>query len=105
MSSVFDFLGDNVLSLFGGLGSVLGVFISYAANKYIAPLLQVEKNRRYANWISAIADEVTDDLRLKYPNNRWLEELDRAVDKIIDICGIERDVADRAIRAAAGRKQ
>lgn len=105
MSWLFDFLANNILSLAGGIWAALGVLVSYAAKKYLVPLMQVEKHRRYAKWISAIADEVTDDLVVRYPGRKWLAELDRAVDKIIDICGIDRDVADRAIKAAAGRKR
>ena len=102
--SIFGFLANNVLSLTGGIWSVLAFAVAYLAKKYLMPLVEVERNRRYANWIAAIADELTDDLKARYPDKRWVEELDKAVDKIMEICGINEEVAQRAIRAAATRK-
>ncbi|MCK5125661.1 MAG: hypothetical protein KAR42_05355 [candidate division Zixibacteria bacterium] len=104
LSSIVGFLGDNIVSLAGGVWAFVGVAVSFFAKKYLVPLLRVERKRRYARWIAAIADELTDDLKLKYPGRKWLQELDRAVDKIIEICGIERDIADRAIKASVSRK-
>ena len=105
MSSILNFLSDNILTLAGGLWGVVGVVITYTARQYLVPLMQVEKKRRYAGWIAAIADELTDDLMVRFPGKTWLEELDKAIDKIIEICGIDREIANRAIKAAAARKQ
>ncbi len=105
MTDIFNLLGDNLIALAGGIWAVLGVIVSFIAKQYLAPLMKVEKKRKYAGWIAAIADEITDDLVSKYPGRKWLQELDRAVDKIIDICNIDREIAERAIKAAAARKQ
>ncbi|MFH1700738.1 MAG: hypothetical protein ABIE07_09150 [Candidatus Zixiibacteriota bacterium] len=103
-SSITGFIGDNLLALAGGIWALAGIIISYVSKKYLIPMLNVDKKRKYAAWIAAIADELTDDLVARYPDKKWIEELDKAVDKIIEICGINKDVAERAIRAAATRK-
>lgn len=69
------------------------------------PLLSTEKSRTLAQHILLIADEVTNYFLQKYPGKDWAEWLDQAIDKIIEITGIEREVADRAIRAALERKK
>jgi len=103
-NTIWDFVGNHLLGLAGGIWSAVGLLITYLAKKYLVPFLQVEKRRRYAIWIAAIADEVTDDLRAQFPGEKWLERLDEVVDQIMEICGIEKDIAQRAIRAAAARK-
>jgi hypothetical protein len=91
-------------SWLGPLGSVALLLATYVAKKYVIPFLQVGKRQRYAQFIAAIADEVTDDLRSKYPNKQWLKHLDEAVDRLIQICGVTPEIARRAVRAAAARK-
>lgn len=105
LSSVFGFMGDNIISLVGGVWALIGLVVTYLAKNYLVPLVQVEKHRRYARWVAAIADEVTDDLVARYPNKAWLGKLDAAVDQIMEICGIDEDVARRAIRASSTRKE
>jgi len=86
------------------LGSVALLLAGHIANKYVIPFLKVGKRQQYAQFIATIADEVTDDLRNKYPNKSWLKHIDEAVDSLIAICGITPEIARRAIRAAAARK-
>jgi len=96
-------LGDT--SSWLGLLSTVGLtLLTYLANKYLIPFLQVGRRQHYAEYIAAIADDVTDDLRLKYSDNVSLTHLDDAVDSLIDICGISTDIARRAVNAAAARK-
>jgi hypothetical protein len=104
INSIIDFVGKNLPDLAGAVWTAVGVGVAYLAKRYLAPLLQVEKRRKYAGWIAAIADELIDDLKGRYPEKVWLEELDRAIEQLIEICGIERDIAERAIRASASRK-
>ena len=104
ISSIFDFIGSHVISLAGGVWSVVGVVAGYLAKKYLVPFLSVEKNRRYAEWIAAIADDLVAELMHKYPEKQWLTQLDKAIDRLIEICGIERPIAERAIKAAASRQ-
>ncbi len=76
----------------------------WLTNKYLVPFLEVEHRRVYARYIASIADEVTDDLVRRYPNREWLKFIDEAVDKVIEICGIDTEVASRAVSAALSRK-
>lgn len=102
---IFDFIGDHIVTLAGGLWTLVGIAATYAAKKYLIPWLTVDRHRKYAAWIASIADEITDELVQKFPEKKWLAELDKAVDRLITICGIDRAIAERAIRAAAVRKQ
>ena len=86
------------------LGSVAMLLIGYLARKYIIPFLKVGKRRRYAEYIALIADEVTDELRAKYPDVHWVRYLDEAVDQLAAICEVSTDIARRAVIASTGRK-
>jgi len=76
----------NIVSLTGMVGTVLMALVGYLGKRYLIPYLLVAKRREYAVWIAKIADEVTDDLKLRYPSNSWIGHLDDAVDKLMDIC-------------------
>lgn len=76
----------------------------YLVRRYVMPLLMIEKNRRYAEWIAKIADEVTDDLVERYPEKGWTRMLDELVDGVIKICGVSPETARRAAGAAIGRR-
>ena len=91
-------------SWLGVLGSVGLLLVSYVAKKYIIPYLSVGHRQKYAEFIAAIADEVTDELRSKYPEKEWLAHLDEAIDKLMEICGVTQDVAARAVKASVARK-
>jgi len=97
------FLGSpgSWLGLFGTVGLSLA---GYLASKFVVPFLQVGNRRKMAEYISIIADDLIDELRMKYPDRKWLEYLDEALAKLIEICEIPADVARRAIQAAAARK-
>jgi hypothetical protein len=91
-------------SLAGLLGSVALLLAGWAANKYVIPFLKVGKRQHYAQFIATIANEVTDDLKNRYPDEKWLEYLDEAVGRLIAICGVSPEIARRAISAAVARK-
>ncbi len=99
---------DSLISQAGSWTGILGTIgltlATYLSNRYIIPFLSVGKRQRYAQYIGAIADELTDELRTKYPERDWLKHLDEAIDSLISICGISNDVAQRAVKAAAARK-
>ncbi|MEW5923767.1 MAG: hypothetical protein AB1746_07255 [Candidatus Zixiibacteriota bacterium] len=99
-----DFVMNNIPGLAGGLGAVFLALITWLARKYLVPFLAVEKRRRYAGYISCIADEITDDLVRRYPDKEWIVYFDEAVDKVIEICNIDTEVAQRAVSAALSRK-
>ena len=92
-------------SWLGILGSVGLVLVSHVARKYVIPFLAAGKRQRYAEFIAMIADDLTDELRKKYPDKQWLQHLDEAVDLLISVCDVGQEVARRAINAAAARKQ
>lgn len=104
IGSILDFIAGNIINLAGGMGAIILIVVTWVTKMYLVPLLKMENRRRYAAYIAAIADEITDELRLKYPDKSWVVYLDEAVDKIIRICDIDQDVARRAISAAISRK-
>ncbi len=90
--------------LTGLLGSVAALIFGWAANRYIIPFLQVGRRQKLAALIGQLADEITDELRATYPDSEWLNHLDEAIDRLIEILGIDSEIAARAIKAAAARK-
>ena len=88
----------------GFIGTVGLTLVTYLARNFLLPYLKTGNRVRYAQYISAISDDITDDLKVRYPNNEWLEHLDEAVDKITEVCEISPEIARRATRAAASRK-
>ena len=104
LGSILEFVFNNLINIAGGIGAVFMTLLIWFAKKYLAPFLEVEKRRRYAKFIATIADEVTDDLVRRYPNDSWAKFFDQAVDKIIEICHIDSEVARRAASAAMSRK-
>ena len=91
-------------SWLGVLGSLAVILAGHIATKYVIPFLSVGKRQRYAELIAMLADEITDELKSKYPQD-WINYLDQAVDKLIMILGIDSDIARRAVNAAAARKE
>lgn len=92
---------ENWAGLLGGAALAL---VTILAKRYLIPFLRVGKRRRYAEFIVIIADDLTDELRQKYPDTTWLAHLDEAVDRLVEICGVDTGIAERAIKAAAARK-
>ncbi len=100
METIFSQAG-SWLGLLGTIGLTLA---TYLANRYVIPFLKVGRRQKYAGYIATIADELTDELCLKYPDKKWLSHLDEAVDGLMAICGVSLEIARRAIRASAARK-
>jgi hypothetical protein len=99
--SIGGFLSDKGLE---ALGALLMLYLGLFIKKEIVPLLKDTRKREKAEYILVIADDVTDYFRLKFPSAHWSVWLDRAVDRIIEITGVGRDVADRAAKAAVARR-
>jgi hypothetical protein len=98
---MFDFISNNLLPSLGSLGILV---LGWLTQKYIVPFLSTENRKRLAEHILVIADEVTGSLLLKYPNSGWAGWIDQAVEEIMRITGVSREVALRAAKAALVRK-
>jgi len=94
----------NILSIESAILAMLSLAVVFVGKNYLLPFLSIEKNRRYARWIAHLADEITDDLMARYPNNKWVKFIDESVDKLMEICGIDKEVAKRAVNSALKRK-
>jgi hypothetical protein len=100
-SWIADMLSEKTLA---AIGAVLMIYLGYIIRKEILPILKIKRNRELASHLLLIADDVTDYFRLKFPKAHWSVWLDKAVDRIIDITGVGREVAGRAARASISRK-
>jgi hypothetical protein len=101
---MIDSLFGDLTTLVGLLTSVVLTVAGYLIKRYVVPFLQVGTRLQYARYLAAIADDLTDELRAKYPEKEWLTHLDEAVDRLIEMCGISREVAGRVVSAAASRR-
>ena len=99
-----EFVFSQSESLFSMLGSLGLLFAGYIAQRFLIPFLNVGRRQKYAQYIAAIADELTDALRARHPEKEWLAHLDEAVDTLAAICGVSIEIARRAIKASAARK-
>lgn len=93
--------GDSWLGILGTVGLLL---VSYVAKKYVIPFLQIGKRQKYAEYIAVIADDVVSELQHKYPDKTWLQHLDEAIATLAQICSVEPDIAERAVKASAARQ-
>jgi hypothetical protein len=100
-SSLGSWLTNNTLE---ALGAILLLLLGWVAKHYLIPYLNTELRKKVAEYVLLIADEVTDQLVAKYPQNELLKWLDQAVDKITEITGVSKEVATRAAQAALARK-
>lgn len=87
------------------ISALLLFFVGWAVKKWLIPFLSTEARKKVAEYVLVIADEVTDWLVAKYPEQDFYDYLDKAVDKIMEVCGVSRPVAERAAAAALGRKR
>jgi hypothetical protein len=100
-STLSDWMTANT---FQALGAILILLLGWGVKKYLLPFLDTELKKKMAEYVLLIADEVTDQLVAKYPQNELLKWLDQAVDQIMEITGVSEEVATRAVQAALARK-
>jgi len=104
-AGLFDIIGNFFSErALDALGAIILIAAALITRRYILPLLKTQLARETARHILIIADDVTDYFAQKYPNAHWSIWLDRAVDKIIEVTGVGREVAARAAQAAICRK-
>jgi len=99
--SIFSFLQNKTEE---SLLAIALIFLGWMVKKYLLPLLDSETKKKVAEHVLLIADEVTDWLIQMYPDQKPYKYLDQLIDKIMDICGVSRAVAERAAKAALKRK-
>jgi hypothetical protein len=103
--SIFSAFGNWVTNnTLQALGAILLLLLGWVVKHYLIPYLNTELKKKMAEYVLLIADEVTDQLVAKYPKNELIKWLDQAVDKIMEITGVSREVATRAAQAALARK-
>lgn len=102
MLTIFSFLKDWSLT---ALGSLLMLVLSWVAGKYLPKLLDTERKKRMAEYLLKIADDLTDYFIQKYPDSKYAQWIDQAIEKLMEICGVERDVAERVLKAVIERKK
>lgn len=94
------------LLIMGGIPIVIFI-LGWLAGRYLRPWLH-ENEQRLANAqeIAFIADRITDEMTLMFPNVSWDNWIDKAVDKLIVSCGLEdADVAKREIASQIIKKK
>lgn len=101
ITAPFEWITSSVEN---GIVGIVLLAVGYLTKKYLLPYLKTEMACKMAEYILLIADEVTDQLVAKYPEKDVYKFLDAAIDKIIEVCGVKREVAERAVQAALGRK-
>jgi len=100
METIFD----SIISNLGGVAGIIIAIVGWVVTKYVLPLIKSQKAEVMARHIALIADDVTDSLVMKYPESKWAQIADEAIDQIMAICDINKQVAERAAQAAMGRK-
>jgi len=101
------YMNDAVEELIeiGGIPLIL-LILGYLAGRYIKPWIHRSSERlARAQEIALIADRITDEMLLMFPDQRWDDWLDKAVDKLIKACGLQdADLARREILSQVAKK-
>jgi hypothetical protein len=100
-SSLFNWIAHPVDST---ILTVIIFIVGYAAKKWLLPMLTTAARKKVAEYVLTIADDLTDWLVATYPEKDIWKYLDKAIDKLIEICGVSPEVAERALTAAMARK-
>ncbi len=89
----------------GGIPIIM-LILGYLAGKYLKPFVHSSQQRlAKAQEIALIADKITDEMLLLFPQQKWDNWLDSAVDKLIKACDLkDADVARREITAQIAKK-
>lgn len=114
LNVLVGFVGERFLD--AKLLTILAAIVVWGFKKWIVPLLDTVLEQKLAQHIGNIADDLTDELVLKYPESEWARWADDLTDKLIEQIGkkkvrvwkskpIGRGTAGRAICASLGRKK
>jgi hypothetical protein len=103
MTGILETLSTDVL---GALASLVLVLVAYFTKKYLVPMLNTDGKKKMAEYALILADDITDQLRARYPDKPLIELLNRIIDTIMESCGItNRETAKRIAEAALERRR
>ena len=109
IASIFDVLlapfGWIAQSAENSLITIAFALMVWLVKKYLLPLIGTEIRQKTAELILRIADDITDELVASSPDEKVYIYLDAAIDKLMEACGVSKQVAARAIKASLGRKK
>jgi len=90
---------------FGGI-PILLLILGFLAGRYLKPWLHKSQERLLrAQEIALVADRITDEMVLLFPDAHWDDWLDKAVDKLISACDLkDAGVARRELASQIVRK-
>ncbi|RKZ32726.1 hypothetical protein DRQ33_05395 [bacterium] len=99
-----NFLLERLIEL-GGIPLIM-LIIGYLTGRYLKPWIHSSDERLCrAQEIALIADRITDEMILLFPEQRWDNWLNDAVDKLIKSCKLkDADVAHREIATQIRKK-
>ena len=82
------------------------LLLGYFAGRYLRPWIHSSAERlARAQEIALIADRITDEMLVLFPDQKWDDWLDQAVDKLIQACDLkDADLARREIISQVARK-
>jgi len=98
---IFDFVAHPVDSSIAMLALLL---VGWACRRWLMPFLDTALKNKVAEYALLIADDVTDDMVARYPDNKFWDIIDKSVDKIMEICGVSEETAKRVAGASLKRK-
>lgn len=89
----------------GGIPLIL-LILGYLAGRYLKPWVHESSERlARAQEIALIADRITDEMLVMYPDQPWVDWIDKAVDKLIKACDLQdADLARREIMSQIAKK-
>lgn len=101
ISDILSWLGkffmEHGLAVMGGVWSVIGVVVVWLAKKYLVGWLKVDKRKKYATYVVQIADEMIEAAMAKWPDEKWLAQVDKIIEDLADVCEISLEAAKRVV--------
>jgi hypothetical protein len=92
----------TVLTILGGIGVLAGVLVwtaKWAFKKYVLPAIKTREQKDLAENIAQVADDVTDNLKEMFPDAKWDDILDKAVDEIKQVIH-DKEVPERTVKTS-----
>ena len=91
-----DFIWEKLI-VFGGIPIIL-LIIGYLSGRFLKPWIHKCPARlARAQEIALIADRITDEMVLLFPNAKWDNWVNDAIDKLIDATDLKKNPSGRNI--------